>query len=279
MCSQGPNTSPCFEPDGFIENFMEPEVCWCVHRGPILHPVLNQMDSLQILWNQRFADVFTGAQYFTLFWTKWIHCKPSQLVLICSLIYACAFCWSFLFRFPAEMLHVFLIFYVCYMIREPGTSVSIVPDYGLDDRAIEVRSPAETTDFSSTLCVQTGSGAHSAPCTMGTGGPFPGAKVRPRRDAATHAHLVPRWEWVGAILPLPPSAFLACSGTALTLSTRSANKSDYEDGDDDDDDNDNERTEVFGQVHFSPTISLHLACIPLTKKSRVEFFSRCLLIM
>jgi hypothetical protein len=40
--------------------------------------------------------------------------------------------------------------------------------YGLDDRAIEVRSPAETKDFS---------------CTMGTGGPFSGAKGRPGCDA------------------------------------------------------------------------------------------------
>jgi hypothetical protein len=32
-------------------------------------------------------------------------------------------------------------------------------------------------------CVQTGSGAHPASCTMGTGGPFPGAKARPGRDA------------------------------------------------------------------------------------------------
>jgi hypothetical protein len=31
--------------------------------------------------------------------------------------------------------------------REPGSSVSIVSDYGLDDRAIEVRSPAETKGF------------------------------------------------------------------------------------------------------------------------------------
>jgi hypothetical protein len=29
--------------------------------------------------------------------------------------------------------------------------------------------------FSSSLCVQTGSGAHPGSCTMGTGGPFPGA--------------------------------------------------------------------------------------------------------
>jgi hypothetical protein len=57
-----------------------------------------------------------------------------------------------------------------------------VSDYGLDDRAIGVRTPAGTEDFSSTLCVQTGSGAHLASCTMGTGGPFPGGKARPGRD-------------------------------------------------------------------------------------------------
>jgi hypothetical protein len=51
-----------------------------------------------------------------------------------------------------------------------------VSDYGLDDRAIGVRSPAGEKDSSSILCVQTGSGAHPASCTMGTGGPFPGAK-------------------------------------------------------------------------------------------------------
>jgi hypothetical protein len=57
----------------------------------------------------------------------------------------------------------------------PVAQVSIVSGYGLDDREIE--------DFSCTLCVQTGSGAHPAFCTMGTGGPLPGAKARPRRDA------------------------------------------------------------------------------------------------
>jgi hypothetical protein len=51
------------------------------------------------------------------------------------------------------------------------------------DRAIEVRSPAETRDFSSNLCVHTGSGAHPASCTMGTGCPFPGSKARPGREA------------------------------------------------------------------------------------------------
>jgi hypothetical protein len=46
-----------------------------------------------------------------------------------------------------------------------------------------VRSPTEAEDFSSSLCVQTGSGAHPASYSMGTGGPFPGGRARPGRDA------------------------------------------------------------------------------------------------
>jgi hypothetical protein len=57
-----------------------------------------------------------------------------------------------------------------------------VPDYRLDDR---VSTPAEAKEFSSSLCVQTGSGAHPASCPMGTGGggSFPRVKARPGRDA------------------------------------------------------------------------------------------------
>jgi hypothetical protein len=46
-----------------------------------------------------------------------------------------------------------------------------------------VRSPTEAEDFSSSLCFRTGSGAHPASYTMGTGGSFPGGKTRPGRDA------------------------------------------------------------------------------------------------
>jgi hypothetical protein len=53
-----------------------------------------------------------------------------------------------------------------------------VSDYGLDDRAIEVRSPTGAEDFSSSLCIQTGSGAHPASYPMGAGG-----NARPGRDA------------------------------------------------------------------------------------------------
>jgi hypothetical protein len=64
-----------------------------------------------------------------------------------------------------------------------GSSGNIVTDYELDDRAIEVRSPTGAEDFSSSPCIQTGSGAHPASYPMGTGGSFPRGKSRPGRDA------------------------------------------------------------------------------------------------
>jgi hypothetical protein len=64
-----------------------------------------------------------------------------------------------------------------------GSSGSVVSDYGLDDRVIEVRSPTGAEVFSSSPCVQTGSGAHPVSCPMGTGVSFPGGKARPGRDA------------------------------------------------------------------------------------------------
>jgi hypothetical protein len=63
---------------------------------------------------------------------------------------------------------------------EPGSSASTVSDYGLDGRG---SIPDRGRYFSSNLCVQTGSGAHPASCTVGTGGSFPGGKARPGRDA------------------------------------------------------------------------------------------------
>jgi hypothetical protein len=78
-----------------------------------------------------------------------------------------------------------LLFLIQYTVLawSRGSSVSIVSGYRLDDRANEVRFPAGAKDISSKLCVQTGSGAHPAFCTMGTGGHSPGAEARPGRDA------------------------------------------------------------------------------------------------
>jgi hypothetical protein len=74
-----------------------------------------------------------------------------------------------------EWVYELRFFYV-----ERGSSVSIVYDYGLDDRG---SIPVGGRGFSSTPCAQTGSGAHPASYPVGTGGPFPGGKARPGRDA------------------------------------------------------------------------------------------------
>jgi hypothetical protein len=51
----------------------------------------------------------------------------------------------------------------------------------------ETETPSNQAASPSSLYVQSGSEAHPVPCTMGTGGPLPGAKVRPGRDA-DHSH-------------------------------------------------------------------------------------------
>ena len=66
-----------------------------------------------------------------------------------------------------------------------GSSVSIATDYGLDDPG---SNPGGEEDFPS---VQTGSGAHPAPCAMGTGS-CPGGWRRPGRGSGPSPRLVPR---------------------------------------------------------------------------------------
>jgi hypothetical protein len=63
-----------------------------------------------------------------------------------------------------------------------GAAVPQAVQYLTAGWTIGFRSPTGAEDFSSSFCVQTGSGAHPASCTMGTGGPSPGSKARPGRD-------------------------------------------------------------------------------------------------
>jgi hypothetical protein len=70
-----------------------------------------------------------------------------------------------------------------------GSSVRIMSDCGLDD---QVQSPAAEKDFSSSVCIQTSSGAHPASYQVGMGGPFPGVKHGWAMMLTTHPHLVPR---------------------------------------------------------------------------------------
>jgi hypothetical protein len=96
-------------------------------------------------------------------------------------------------------------------------------DYGLDDWAIGVQSLAEAKDFSSSLCVQTGSGAHPASYPMSTRGPFTGGKVWPGRDADHSPQLVLRSQIGRSYISSPPSTSMVCSGTVLLHSTIKGN--------------------------------------------------------
>jgi hypothetical protein len=58
-----------------------------------------------------------------------------------------------------------------------------VSECGLDDRAIGVQSPEGGKDFFLYPLCPDLHGAHSASCPMDTGGPFPGGKAQPGRDA------------------------------------------------------------------------------------------------
>jgi hypothetical protein len=79
--------------------------------------------------------------------------------------------------------HTFLILFNLARILYGGAGVAQSVQCLTTDWTAGVRTPTEAEDFSSTLCVQTGSGAHPASYTMGTGGSFPGGKKRPGRDA------------------------------------------------------------------------------------------------
>jgi hypothetical protein len=81
-----------------------------------------------------------------------------------------------------------LFYKIIELLLSRGSSVSIVCGYVLDDGAIEVRSPAEARDFSCNLCVQTGSGANPASCSVRTGGSFPG--IKRGRGVTLTAHLI-----------------------------------------------------------------------------------------
>jgi hypothetical protein len=67
--------------------------------------------------------------------------------------------------------------------------------YGLYDRAIEVRCPAEAKDFSSSVYVQTGSGAHPH---------SPGLKRGRGVTLTTHPHLVLRSRMINSHITSSP---------------------------------------------------------------------------
>jgi hypothetical protein len=95
-----------------------------------------------------------------------------------------------------------------------GVAQSIVTDYTLDDWG---SIPSRGKGFSSSLCVQTSSEAHTASCPMGTGGPFPGVKRGRGATLTTHPHVVLRLRMSRsyASSPPPPSPCMAVAGYSM----------------------------------------------------------------
>jgi hypothetical protein len=69
--------------------------------------------------------------------------------------------------------------------------------------------------FFSSLCVQTGSGAHPASYTMGTAGSFPGGKARPGHDDDRSPPSSAEVEKSRSYTSSAASATTSCSGTTL----------------------------------------------------------------
>jgi hypothetical protein len=85
-----------------------------------------------------------------------------------------------LFRISVVSAYNLVAFCTCY---EPGSSVSVVSGYGLDNRANEVRSPVKAREFFlQRLCPDRFWGPPSL-LYNGYRGFFPGGKARPGRDA------------------------------------------------------------------------------------------------
>jgi hypothetical protein len=96
-----------------------------------------------------------------------------------------------------------------------GSSGSIVSDYGLDDRAIGVRSTAEENYFPVASASRPALGPNQPPVQLAPGVLSPGVKHGRGVMLTTHPHLVPRSRMSRNYTSLPPSAFIACSGTAF----------------------------------------------------------------
>jgi hypothetical protein len=83
------------------------------------------------------------------------------------------------------------------------------------ERASEVRYPAGANDFSSSLCVQTGSVSHPASVQWVQGDISPGIKRGRVVTLTTHHQLVPRSRTSRSYTSSSPCATMVWSGTAV----------------------------------------------------------------
>jgi hypothetical protein len=104
---------------------------------------------------------FSFLRFLFLWFSSWIQSSTSPFD---NIFWKLMTCFNYLSNTYSEMTNyhsnVAILLKRTQTYQKPGSSVSIVSDYGLDDRASEVRSPAAANDFSFNLCVQIGSGIH-----------------------------------------------------------------------------------------------------------------------
>jgi hypothetical protein len=93
-----------------------------------------------------------------------------------------------------------------------------VSGYGLDDRAIEVRSPAEAKGFTLAFVSRPALGPIQSPVQWVPGFLSPGLKRGRGVTLITHLHLVPKSRMSRSYISSPPSAFLACSEIFMSFS-------------------------------------------------------------
>jgi hypothetical protein len=97
--------------------------------------------------------------------------------------------------------HIFNVIAFPIQFRSRGSSGCIESDYGLDDRAIEVRSPTAAEDFSSS---PDRLGPTQPPIQWVPGVLYPGVKRGRGVTLTTHPHLVPRLSMRRSYTSSPP---------------------------------------------------------------------------
>jgi hypothetical protein len=104
---------------------------------------------------------------------------------------------------------------VKFIHRSRNSSVSIVSDYGLDDRTIEARPLAEAKDFSCSRLIPDRLWGPPSLLSSGYRGFFLGGKAQSELDADHSTPLVPRSWMSRSYNTSPPSSSTACSETVL----------------------------------------------------------------
>jgi hypothetical protein len=153
QCHSCPFWPPVFPPN-LTRTFVFSSCCfqrtWCIETPSFhvpnlisnVHCLDRSKESAKVLGpDQHFVDHRPPENFQLKFWTSYIlKClKLWDKIMIAPKSPITA-------TYPAHCTTSYILLFR-WLVCKPGSSVSIVSGYGLDDRAIEVRSPAEAKGF------------------------------------------------------------------------------------------------------------------------------------